>query len=183
MDIKAAVDSQLTSAISPSSQLFPISGGEGMINVTATSGVNWTAVSNASWIALTGATSGTGNGEVSYLVRDNMTGAPRQGTITVAGKTFTVTQDGPSASCDYKVTPKFNGFTASGGNGSLDLSVEANCVWKATSNSPWITITSSCCGIASGTITYSVSANPGPSARNGTITIAGQAHSVKQKAP
>jgi subtilisin family serine protease len=183
LDIKAAVDSQ-AATISPSSQLFPHSGGEGMIDVTAQSGLSWTAASNDSWITLTGATGGTGNGLVSYLVRDNMTGAPRQGTLTVAGKTFTVIQDGPvSGDCKYSLNPAFNGFTSTGGTGSFNVQVEPNCAWNATSNSNWIIINSNCCGIGPGTISYTVLANPGPSARNGRINVAGQVFSVKQKAP
>ncbi|HJQ71235.1 MAG TPA: S8 family serine peptidase [Blastocatellia bacterium] len=184
LDIKAAVDSQQLGTISPTGQFFPQTGGEGMINVAAAAGINWTAVSNAPWISLTGATGGTGNGEVSYLVRDNMTGAPRQGTITVAGKTFTVIQDGPSSGdCKFGLNPKFNSFASAGGAGSTNVQVEPNCPWSAVSNNAWITITSSCCGIGPGTITYSVTANPGPSSRNGTISVGGQVFSVKQKAP
>lgn len=183
LDIKAAVDSQ-AATISPISQLFSNTGGEGMINVTAQSGLNWTAASNASWIIITSAASGTGNGAIAYLVRDNMGGTPRQGTLTVAGKTFTVIQDGASAGeCKYSLNPVFNGFTAPGGTGSTNVQVEPNCAWKAVSNDAWITITSGCCGIGPGTISYSVTANPGPSARNGTITVAGQVFSIKQKAP
>ncbi|HET8674983.1 MAG TPA: S8 family serine peptidase [Blastocatellia bacterium] len=183
LDIKAAVDTQ-AATISPTSQIFPHSGGEGMIDVTAQSGLSWTAVSNDAWITLTGATGGTGNGLVSYLVRDNMTGAPRQGTLTVAGKTFTVIQDGPvSGDCKYSLNPAFNGFTSTGGTGSFNVQVEPNCVWNATSNSNWIIINSNCCGIGPGTISYTVLANPGPSARNGRINVAGQVFSVKQKAP
>jgi serine protease AprX len=183
LDIKAAVDSQ-AATISPISQLFSNTGGEGMINVTAQSGFNWTAASNASWIIITSAASGTGNGAVAYLVRDNMSGTPRQGTLTVAGKTFTVIQDGASAGeCKYSLNPGFSGFTAPGGSGSTNVQVEPNCAWKAVSNDAWITITSGCCGIGPGTISYSVTANPGPSARNGTITVAGQVFPIKQKAP
>jgi serine protease AprX len=183
LDIKAAVDSQ-AATISPISQLFSNTGGEGMINVSAQVGFNWTAASNASWIIITSAASGTGNGLVAYLVRDNMSGTPRQGTMTVAGKIFTVIQDGAVAGdCKYGLNPVFNGFTAPGGTGSTNIQVESNCAWKAVSNDAWITITSGCCGIGPGTLSYSVAANPGPSARNGTITVAGQVFSIKQKAP
>jgi ABC-type arginine transport system ATPase subunit len=42
---------------------------------------------------VTSGTSGTGNGSVAFLILPNL-GATRSGTITVAGQTFTVTQDG-----------------------------------------------------------------------------------------
>ena len=185
LDIKAAVDSQLAAtAISPTGQLFPGSGGEGTINVTATSGTNWTAISNDAWITITSGASGTGDGTVTYLVRDNMSGTPRQGMLTVAGKTFTVTQDGQtSGACKSGLNPGFNSFTSAGGSGSFAIQTEPGCVWKAVSNVNWITVTSNCCGIGPGTVNYTVASNPGPSARNGTISMGGQTFSVKQKAP
>ena len=64
------------------------------MSVTAGTGCAWTAISNASWIGVMSNTAtGTGNGSVSYSVSRN-NGASRTGTITVAGKTFTVNQAG-----------------------------------------------------------------------------------------
>ncbi|HJQ70021.1 MAG TPA: S8 family serine peptidase [Blastocatellia bacterium] len=184
LDIKAAVDSQLAATISPNGQLFPGSGGEGMISVAATSGTNWTATSNDAWITITSGASGTGNGIVTYLVRDNMSATPRQGTLTVAGKIFTVTQDGQTPSpCKNSLNPGFNSFISSGGSGNVAIQTEPGCTWRAVSNASWITVTSNCCGIGPGTISYTVASNPGPSARNGTISVGGQTFSVKQKAP
>jgi hypothetical protein len=51
-------------------------------------------VSNDSFITLTSGNSGSGNGTVNYSVAANP-GAARTGTMTIAGHTFTVTQDGP----------------------------------------------------------------------------------------
>ena len=51
---------------------------------------NWTAVSNASWITITSPASGNGNGTVTYSVARTTT--RRSGTMTIAGRTFTVTQ-------------------------------------------------------------------------------------------
>ena len=59
--------------------------------VTATAGCNWSAVSNDAWIHVTSGGTGTGNGTVNYTVDAN-TGAARNGTITIAGQTFTVNQ-------------------------------------------------------------------------------------------
>jgi len=53
----------------------------------------WTAVSNVSWITITAGSNGTGSGTVSYSVAPY--GGPpknRTGTMTIAGKTFTVKQ-------------------------------------------------------------------------------------------
>jgi len=80
--------------LTPASQAMTSSGGAGSVAVTVTSlsGLSWTAVSNASWITVTSGMVGTGNGTVTYTVAVNATGAPRSGTITIAGVTFTVYQ-------------------------------------------------------------------------------------------
>jgi hypothetical protein len=48
-------------------------------------------VSNAPWITLSSGQSGRGDGTVRYAVAAN-SGGQRSGTITVAGREFTVTQ-------------------------------------------------------------------------------------------
>ena len=78
-------------AINPTSQNFPAAGGSGSVTVTAGAGCAWTAASNNAWIVLA-SFSGTGNGSVGFMVAAN-TGAQRTGTATIAGQTFTVTQD------------------------------------------------------------------------------------------
>jgi len=62
------------------------------IAVNTTSGCFWTASSNDSWIVVQSGSSGSGPGTVTYLVTAN-TGSPRTGTLTIAGRTFTVVQD------------------------------------------------------------------------------------------
>ena len=81
-----------TYTLSPTSRTLSLSGGTGSINVAAPSGSNWTAVSNVPWINITPST-----GSVNYTVASNA-GAPRVGTITVAGQTFTLNQGGTFAS-------------------------------------------------------------------------------------
>ncbi|GBC63295.1 hypothetical protein DENIS_4289 [Desulfonema ishimotonii] len=84
-------------SISPTSQSFDSSGGAGSVNVTAPSGCGWTATSNKNWITITSGSSGSGNGTVSYSVEANIGTSSQTGTITIAGKTFTVTQSGSAA--------------------------------------------------------------------------------------
>jgi len=61
------------------------------VDITAGASCPWTASSNAAWITGVNPVSGTGNAAVTYSVAKN-TVAERQGTLTVAGQTFTVTQ-------------------------------------------------------------------------------------------
>jgi hypothetical protein len=62
------------------------------VTVTTTSGCTWTAASNAPWLTITSGAAGTGNGTVGFTSAANVAGS-RTGTLTIAGQTFTVTQD------------------------------------------------------------------------------------------
>jgi uncharacterized protein (TIGR03437 family) len=78
--------------ISPASANVPAAGGSSSVNVTALNGCNWTATSNDSWLSVTGA--GSGNGVANYTAQANASANQRQGSLTIAGKIFTVTQAG-----------------------------------------------------------------------------------------
>jgi hypothetical protein len=81
--------------ILPTSRSFDRSFGTGNISVKASSNdCFWAATSNDDWITITSGSSGTGNGMVTYSVAANATSSTRTGTITISGKTFTVTQSG-----------------------------------------------------------------------------------------
>lgn len=77
-------------------------GGTGSVSVT--SGCAWTAVSNDNWITVTSGSPGSGNGTIGYSVTTN-TSAARVGTITIAGQTFTVNQDGTAPTPTPSPTP------------------------------------------------------------------------------
>jgi hypothetical protein len=74
------------------SQSFPASGGSGGITVTATAAsCGWTPTSDASFINhVTG--TGSGSGSVSYSVDPNTTGLARNGTITIQGLKYLISQ-------------------------------------------------------------------------------------------
>jgi hypothetical protein len=79
-------------AVQESPQHFTYQGGNGGFSVSASrADCAWSATPQVAWIAVTGGSPGSGNGTVSYLVAGNG-GAARTGTISVAGKTVTVTQ-------------------------------------------------------------------------------------------
>jgi hypothetical protein len=168
--------------LTKNSQFFTARGGEDSVMVTALAGCSWSASPNVSWIVITSNPIGTGTGVVNYLVRENFTGAPRQATITIAGHLFTVFQGTQSVpACVIAIAPANAAYSASGGSGSVSVTAGSLCAWPAVSNQSWITITSSSGGIGNGTVTYTVGANPGPSGRNGTITIGGKVFAIKQK--
>ncbi|HLJ47454.1 MAG TPA: FG-GAP-like repeat-containing protein, partial [Bryobacteraceae bacterium] len=79
--------------INPISANVVAGGATGSVSVTATvPTAAWMATSNDSFITVTSGASGTGNGTVNYAVAANLTTSARQGTLTVAGQTFTITQ-------------------------------------------------------------------------------------------
>jgi hypothetical protein len=97
------------STISPTNQAFFSPGNTGSVTVTknlsATAPCDWTAVSNNSFITIDSGASGSNNGTVNFTVAPNTTGAARVGTLTVAGRTVTITQDAaPTANNDTATT-------------------------------------------------------------------------------
>jgi streptogramin lyase len=77
--------------VSPTSKIFPASGGAFDINVFTSSGCAWSASSSLSWVHVTAGSSGSGNGVV-RIMADPDTGGLRSGSITIAGKPFSVSQ-------------------------------------------------------------------------------------------
>lgn len=159
----------------PSSVTFGTGSGASNETVTTTGNCSWTASSGASWITITAGNSGTGNGTVSYSVAAN-TGPVRSGTLTIAGQSITINQ--PS-NCNYGLSPTSTNLTVNGGTGSVAVTTGVGCTWTAVSNVGWITITGGNSGTGSGTVSYTVAVNSGPT-RAGTLTVAGQTVTVTQ---
>ena len=150
------------------------------ITVTQLSGTGcgWQAKSNAPWLIITSG-SGTGNGTVTYTVLTNLNGATRIGTISVAGKTQTITQS-PDGTCLYSINPSSGSYGPGGGAGRVDVTTTASCYWVATTDAPWINITSGSAVFGGGPVLYSVTPNVSSSPRNGTLTVAGMTVNVTQ---
>ncbi len=180
---------QCTLTISPSVSAFNASSSTGTINVTSSSNCSWTALSNASWITIPAGSAGTGDGTVSYSVSANTTGITRTGTLTIGGHIFTVTQNG-ATTCASTISPTSASFGPPGhfgdgtnaGNVAVTTSLNS-CSWSATSNAPWITITSGSAGTGNGTVSYSASANTTGITRTGTMTIGEQTFTITQNGP
>lgn len=107
------------------------------------------------------------------------------GTWTVRGlwngsSLFTVTFTLVNPACTYSISPASLTFGASGGSGTVSVTAGAGCSWTAASNVSWITITSGASGSGGGTAGYTVAANTSTTSRTGTLTVAGQTHTVTQ---
>ncbi len=182
LDALAAANMALTT-FSPQSAAFTAMGTDASLQVSAPAGVNWIATTSDSWITINNG-SGTGNGSVDFTVRDNPGERFRVGAITVAHRDFIVRQEGFGQSgCSYALTPTFLSFPSGGGAGSTTVVTTEDCIWTATSNAGWITITSDNGGLGTGTLTFTVGVNSSGASRKGTINISGTTFSVKQKFP
>ena len=148
------------------------------VAVTGPIGCAWTATSNApTWLSITSAPNDSGNGTVRFNVAAN-TGAVRNGTLTIAGQTVTVTQ--AAVACSFGLSANSFDVPATAGNRTIGVTSGSSCNWTAASNTPaWITVTSGATGSGNGNVAFSFAANTGP-ARNGTLTVAGQTVTVNQ---
>lgn len=192
--------------LEPASYFHAAAASKGTVTVTASAAeCPWTVSSQVDWVTMMSGNGGRGNGMVSYLVSDNTgyktmvsPGIPsetksRSGTLTIAGQTITVTQEGTIPNCTYTITPTTATHSTHEETDVITISTPASCPWTATSNADWITITSGGSGQGNGTVTYSVADNTGlkmmmspgfipkTKTRSGTLTIAGQTVVINQE--
>ena len=168
--------------VTPSTRHVGPSQSSKTVSVTVSSGCFWKAKSNAPWIVINSGNSGNdnGNGTVSYTILQNVNGATRVGTISVAGQTQTITQD-TSATCSFSISPSNDSFAPNGGTGRVDITTSTTCNWTALSNDSWIVIISGSAGVGNAPVLYSVMPNAA-SSRTGTLTVAGFTFTVTQLA-
>jgi len=149
-----------------------------------TQAATWTRLSGATNIGLasTGLTNvnrvGGGNTAVTAA------GGPDNVLQLVIGATGATVDGGGGggATCNYMVNPLTQSVPGTAATGLVLVNTATGCQWTATSNAAWITITAGQSGTGSGAVSYSVAANPNATARTGTVTIAGQTHTVAQAA-
>ena len=107
----------------------------------------------------------------------NFYGTTAAGGLDNAGTVFTLIQP-----CTYSLSSSHVALPAIDDQGTFTITAGiTNCPWMATSSVDWITITSAASGLGDGTISYSVAANPSPTARSGTITVADKTFTVTQQ--
>lgn len=163
------------------------------INVTASKAeCGWTASTSVSWIQILTA-NGSGSGYAQYRVAENKTGAPRAGTIQVAGKTVTIRQDS-STDCTVTVSPANVSVPEQGApEASSDPRAGASpplprltvttskeiCTWMASTNVPWVQLMDTK-GKGSGYVRYTVMRNTSGSPRTGTIKVDRQTLTIRQ---
>lgn len=161
----------------PTTLTAPYLGRTGWATVTNTEGCAWTAQSNDSWITITSGATGTGNGGVTFTIAASTSTSQRTGSLTIAGRTLTVTQ-AANTGCQYSLGAASQTVPPGGGTATVQLTTTSQCWWTATSAVPWITL--STFGQGARAISFTVAANTTGATRTGQLTIGGQTHTVTQ---
>ena len=142
--------------LSKSGDTFPTGGGTGTFDVAAASACAWVAASNVTWARVTDPAGGAGTGSrrVTYAVDANAGAGSRSGTISVGGRTFTITQAG-AASCSYSVSPvDFRECNRGGFDRTVSVTTSDGCGWTAAPAASWLTVVSGQSGTGTGTVTF-----------------------------
>lgn len=187
------------SSIASQGVSVPSGGGDTTVQVTASTGCDWSAASNASWITVSSGASGSGSGAVVVTVAANSGFRSRSGTVTIAGSTFTVSQQSPlpvvftltSAAMD-PAQPIGSGkgsvkavFSVSGSIAKADL---LQLVSQVMQTADWVHVAPSGISIKSAKTPYSftvtltaiVDPNSSSQGRTGSLTLADQVYAVYQ---
>ena len=155
----------------------PAEGSTSSVRLTLAQGVQWTATSNSSWIQIDSGTAGAGSATIEFSVDANPAVTSRTGSITVAGKTLTVVQEGLWAD----VTTDDTSFGVASDYGTLYVDTEGGGTWTASANVDWIHLFDES-GTGTTPVMFVVDDYlDTTSSRSGIITIAGKEIIITQQ--
>ncbi len=162
-----------TYSLFPSHVAFPAAGGSTTVYATIIrSGSSMCAVpypvEDCSW--LKGHLTDPKGITIGLDADDNRSGLPRTCTVTAGGQPVVVTQDGASCSV-LSLKPLSQTLPSTEASGAfLVKTTLGDCPWTASTQSPWIHITSPQ-GTGEGRVTFALDANTGKATRTGTISV------------
>ena len=166
-----------TAQISKTRETAPAEGCTSSVALTLGQGVQWTATSNNSWIQIDSGTAGAGSATIEFPVDANPAVTSRTGSITVAGKTLTIVQEGLWAD----VTTDDTSFGVESDYGTLYVETEGGGTWTASANVDWIHLFDTS-GTGTTPVMFVVDDYlDTTSSRSGTITIAGKKVIITQQ--
>ena len=193
-----------TYSLTPTDLTMPAEGGTTGTRVTTLTGCTWTASSPVSW-AVVRTPSASGPTVAEIWLEANEVAIARKADLTIAGRIFTVTQNGaaapaptpptpspvptppappaptPSPTCSYSIDPVARIVSDKGGDKTVKVITDAGCTWTATSDVDWIVIKGEGQGTGTKDVKYEVDRNGSILPRIGTITLAGLTHLVTQQ--
>ena len=178
---QSAASPTCTYDVAPPARTVAATGITTTVALTTTAGCPWTAVSSQPWLTIAmGSLSGSGPATITYTVAPNTTSSSRTATVTVDGRTHTVTQDAPLVTCTYALSPASREFQPAGGSGTVMLTTGPTCPWTAQASELWVTVTNTS-GNGSMNIAYVVAPAGMGVDRTATITVNGQVHTIRQR--
>ena len=165
----------------------PAGGGSVTLNVTAASGCAWFATTNHDeWVSFPQGQKGTGPGPLVLNIAGNDTASQRVAGVSVDQTTVYVREDAVlPKTCGYTLTPTGAAFDLNGGSGSFQVQTTADCTWQASvpASASWVKIASGASGTGTGTVAFTVDANPmGSPARSANIGVSGNGFAITQDA-
>ena len=167
--------SSLTS-VNPSSRTSPAAGETFNIRASAERpDCRFSVGSNRSWIGVS-ASRVNGDGTVSITVDPN-DGPQRSGTVTIGGRSLSITQANGCPASPDGVPSRLN-FGSSGESQTVTLTEDAGCPYPVATDDAWITVRPASVA-GNGTMTVEVPAHTGPE-RMGTVTIGAASVQITQ---
>lgn len=162
--------------VDPLAGTYQRDGGAGSIRVVAPAGVAWSADSNDPWISITAGAQGFATGTVAYQVSAFAGTGSRVGTVSVAGKVVTITQNGVPIALNpelMKVDDKSNLIMFS-------VNALASQQWTVTPQAPWISLLTPGTGVGDSAVTLVVGENPSYEQRVGTVQVGTATFTITQ---
>lgn len=146
------------------------------VAVNTSGNCSWAVAGIPNWVSLVSGSPGVGSGTFRLSVSANPTASTRVATLTIANRTFTLTQSGgaPGVPCTVLSMNHTALTIGAGGSQGVSISVTAQpgaCAWTATDNVSWITMVGSGAGTGSGGFQFAVAPNPGSGSRVGEIRV------------
>ena len=120
--------------------------------------------------------SGVGNGTVRLEITAN-NGQARTALVTIAGKPFTLLQNG---ACAPTIKPGHYDAGRGPDDVLIHVNAEPGCTWTAASTVSWVSVADGAAGSGDGNVRLLVQPNGG-NPRAVTLTIAGQPFALTQK--
>ena len=165
-----------SATLNPTGANFTYTGGDGQISVATEAGVSWSAVTSSNWVSVTPA-SGISAATVSYTVAPYGGVTPRTASLTIAGQTFAITQNGT----DVNIAPR--NVEKDFGSDIVQVQVSAlwNTSWIVVSGASWISVVDAGAGAGDSTVTLAIGTNPSYQHRIGAVQIGSATFSVTQR--
>jgi hypothetical protein len=149
------------------------------VTVTTQNNCPWSASSPVGWVTFPNGSTGAGSGALTYAVQSNAAATQRNTILTIAGRSFSLTQQ--ARICTYSFNPSSVSVTSGATSGSFTVTPSDACSWTPTSSATWLTISGG--GVGPGVVTYNVQENTSGLTRFATVRVGIAVFNVTQLAP